>query len=387
MKLNTKSLDKDILAPVFKAFDLAGFQLFYVGGCVRNAILNCGLTDIDLATDATPSQMRKLAGAIHVRVIPTGEDYGTLTFQLSHRNYEITTFRKDIKTEGRRALVEFGTSLEEDALRRDFTMNALYLSSEGTLIDPLGGIEDLNMRCVRFVGKASGRIKEDFLRILRFFRFYAWYGDPKKGIDSEGFAACKKLQSGLLHISKERIGSEIFKLLLAASPTSAMMSMESAGVLRSVLSGANASALPFLESLEGDLKPNAVRRLALIGGTELQEQLRLSNSVARQLKKIRGLAQNSELPQEHGFLLGEEGGWDSWLVRCALLGATPSEEDRKTVTDSSSQIMPVKSADLVDWFEGQELGVALRKAQDFWVSSNMKLTKAALIAHLLKEKQ
>jgi poly(A) polymerase len=166
-----------------------------------------------------------------------------------------------------------------------------------------------------------------------------------------------------------------------------MMSMESAGVLRSVLSGANASALPFLESLEGDLKPNAVRRLALIGGTELQEQLRLSNSVARQLKKIRGLAQNSELPQEHGFLLGEEGGWDSWLVRCALLGATPSEEDRKTVTDSSSQIMPVKSADLVDWFEGQELGVALRKAQDFWVSSNMKLTKAALIAHLLKEKQ
>ena len=386
MKLDTKSLDKDILAPVFEAFDLAGYQLLYVGGCVRNAILKCGSTDIDLATDATPPQMRKVADAMHVRVIPTGEDYGTLTFQLNHRNYEITTFRKDIKTYGRRALVKFGTTLEEDALRRDFTMNSLYLSFGGILIDPLGGIEDLNMRCVRFVGKASGRIKEDFLRILRFFRFYAWYGDPKKGIDSEGFAACKKLQSGLLHISKERIGSEIFKLLLAASPTSAIMSMESAGVLRSVLSGANASALPFLESLEGELKPNAVRRLALIGGPELQEQLRLSNSTARQLKKIRRLSQNSELPQEHGLLLGEEGGWDSWLVRCALLGVTPSDHDRKTVTDSSSQRMPVKSADLVDLFEGQELGAALRKAQDFWVSSNMKLKKSDLIAHLLKEK-
>lgn len=386
MKLDTKSLDKDILAPVFKAFNLAGFQLFYVGGCVRNVILKCGPTDIDLATDATPSQMRKVAEAMHVRVIPTGEDYGTLTFRLNRRNYEITTFRKDLKTDGRRALVEFGTSLEEDALRRDFTMNALYLGSEGTLIDPLSGIEDLNMRRVRFVGNASGRIKEDFLRILRFFRFYAWYGDPIKGIDSEGFAACKKLQSGLLHISKERIGSEIFKLLLAASPTSAIMSMESAGVLKSVLSGANASALPFLESLEGELKPNAIRRLALIGGPELQEQLRLSNSTARQLKQIRGISQNSELPQEHGFLLGEEGGWDSWLVRCALLGVIPSDEDRKTVTDSSTQIMPVKSADLVDWFEGQELGVALRKVQGFWVSSNMTLKKSDLIAHLLKEK-
>ena len=143
MKLDTKSLDKDILAPVFEAFDLAGYQRLYVGGCVRNAILKCGSTDIDLATDATPSQMRKVADAMHVRVIPTGEDYGTLTFQLNHRNYEITTFRKDIKTYGRRALVKFGTTLEEDALRRDFTMNSLYLSFGGILIDPLGGIEDL----------------------------------------------------------------------------------------------------------------------------------------------------------------------------------------------------------------------------------------------------
>jgi poly(A) polymerase len=162
--------------------------------------------------------------------------------------------------------------------------------------------------------------------------------------------------------------------------------MESAGVLKSVLPGANVRALSFLESLEGELKPNAVRRLALIGGPELQEQLRLSNSTARQLKKMRRLSQNSELPQEHGLLLGEEGGWDSWLVRCALLGVTPSDHDRKTVTDSSSQRMPVKSADLVDLFKGQELGAALRKAQDFWVSSNMKLKKSDLIAHLLKEK-
>ena len=387
MKIETETLDKETLAPIFKAFNLAGFRLFYVGGCVRNAILNCGPTDVDLATDATPSQMRKVAEAMRVRVIPTGEAYGTLTFQLNHRNYEITTFRKDIKTDGRRALVEFGTTLEEDAVRRDFTVNALYLDSEGVLIDPLGGIEDVKARRVRFVGDANGRIREDYLRILRFFRFYAWYGNPKKGIDLEGLASCTDLQSGLSNISKERIGLEIFKLLFAPSPASALLLMESAGILTRVLPGANASALAFLEKLERGLTPNVLRRLALIGGDRPQENLRLSNATAKQLQKLRNLSQDSKLPQEHGFVLGADSGRDSWLVRCALLGVTPTDHEQKAIINSASEIMPVKAADLVDWFEGQELGFALRKVQGIWISSNMRLKKPELIAQILKEKK
>ena len=380
MRINTGTLDQTILAPIFIGFANAGFKLLYVGGCVRNAVMVADATDIDLATDATPLQMRKIAEALGIRVVPTGEEHGTLTFQLGKKGYEITTFRQDVGTDGRHATVLFGTSVEVDAARRDFTMNALYADAIGNLIDPLGGLEDAKGQKLKFIGVASSRIAEDYLRILRFFRLWAWYGDPKMGIDPNDLAACAELQPGLDGISKERIGAELLKLLAAVHPAPALAAMEATGILMRIMPGATARGMAFLGELEHDATPDALRRLALLGGENLQPQLRLSNAVAKHVQQLRYHGQNTDLALGHGFALGVDHGWSSWLLRCVWLEKTPTPEDRHAVTAGAQAKFPVRAEDLKDLFEGPALGAALKQAQAAWVNSHMQLERAELIA-------
>jgi poly(A) polymerase len=165
----------------------AGHAALFVGGCVRNALLGQGVTDIDIATDATPEEVLALAAGAGLKAVPTGAEHGTVTVVSGHFPYEVTTFRRDVETDGRRAVVAFSRDIAEDAARRDLTINALYARSDGLVLDPGGhGLADLAARRVRFVGDPAVRIAEDFLRILRFFRFHAWYGDPARGLDSGG---------------------------------------------------------------------------------------------------------------------------------------------------------------------------------------------------------
>ena len=168
----------------------AGHAAYLVGGCVRNALLGAPVADIDLATDALPQAVLALAEAAGVKAVPTGIEHGTVTLVLEGQPFEVTTFRRDVETFGRHAVVAFSRDIAEDAARRDFTMNALYAKPDGALVDPLGGLPDLRAGRVRFVGAAEARIAEDYLRILRFFRFHAWYGHPEDGLDPEGLAAC-----------------------------------------------------------------------------------------------------------------------------------------------------------------------------------------------------
>ena len=371
MKIATEELDRAILAPIFTEFFRAGFKLLYVGGCVRNAVMAVDATDIDLATDATPPQMREIAEVLGLRVIPTGEAHGTLTFQLGKQKYEITTFR---------------TSLERDAARRDFTMNALYADATGNLIDPLGGLEDAKSHKLRFIGDADGRIAEDYLRILRFFRFWAWYGDPDQGIDADGLAACAQLQSGLDVISKERIGSELLKLLAAPNPAPALAAMETTGILAHILPGASVRGMALLVEAEKGLEPNVLRRLAMLGGDALQVNLRLGNAAARQVGQMRHHGQNSDMALAHGFALGAEHGWSSWLLRSIWLEQMPTVEDRLAVSAGAIAICPVKAVDLKGLFEGPALGAALRQAQAAWMASHMQLEKPELIMQLRAER-
>ena len=387
MRINTATLDKTALAPIFMGFANAGFKLLYVGGCVRNAVMVADATDIDLATDATPLQMRKIAEALGVRVVPTGEEHGTLTFQLGKTGYEITTFRQDVGTDGRHATVSFGTSVEVDAARRDFTMNALYADAMGNLIDPLGGLEDAKSQRLKFIGIASGRIEEDYLRILRFFRFWAWYGDPNLGIDPDGLAACAGLQPGLDGVSKERIGAELLKLLAAPHPAPALAAMEATGILMRIIPGATARGVALLVELENDAKPDALRRLALLGGENLQPQLRLSNAVAKHVQQLRYHGQNTDLALGHGFALGVDRGWSSWLLRCVWLEKTPTPEDWHAVTAGAQAKFPVSAEDLKDLFEGPALGGALKQAQAAWINSHMQLERAELIAQMRLEQE
>ena len=184
----------------------AGHQAYAVGGCTRNALLGVPVADVDIATSATPEEVVQLAGAAGLKPIPTGLEHGTITVVSNGEPHEVTTFRNDVDTDGRRATVAFSDNISDDAVRRDFTVNALYVEADGTLHDPLGGLPDIKARRFRFIEAAAQRIEEDYLRILRFFRFTAWYGDPSAGLDVEGLAACATHVDGISKLSKERLG-------------------------------------------------------------------------------------------------------------------------------------------------------------------------------------
>ena len=185
-----------------------GHGAWFVGGCVRNGLIGAPVEDIDITTDAHPDRVMALAKAAGINAVPTGIAHGTVTLIADHRPFEITTLRRDIATDGRRATVAFTDRLDQDAARRDFTMNALYATADGAVIDPTGqGLADLAARRLRFIGAPADRITEDYLRILRFFRFHAWYADPAGGIDPDGMAACAALAEGIAGLSRERIGA------------------------------------------------------------------------------------------------------------------------------------------------------------------------------------
>ena len=205
---NSKPLRK-----VFAAFAAANVEARVVGGAVRNALIDRPVSDVDIATTAEPEDVIRLARKAGLGAYPTGIDHGTITVVADGVSFEVTTLRRDVETDGRHAVVAFTTSWEEDAKRRDFTINALYCGEDGTIYDPIGGLDDLRKRRVRFIGDAEARIREDYLRILRFFRFSADYGNGQ--LDPAGLAAVTALKDGLSRLAAERIRSEILKLLAA----------------------------------------------------------------------------------------------------------------------------------------------------------------------------
>ncbi len=210
-----------------------GEEARIVGGAIRNTLLGQPVTDIDIATTSEPGETVRRLQAAGVKAVDTGMEHGTVTAVIDGHGYEITTLREDTETDGRRAVVRFGRSWQHDAERRDFTINALYADADGTLRDPVGGRADIEGRLVRFIGDPEQRIREDYLRILRFFRFFAWYGHGRP--DADGLKACARLKEGLAGLSAERIWTEMRKLLAAPDPSRALLWMRQAGVLSLVL--------------------------------------------------------------------------------------------------------------------------------------------------------
>lgn len=357
-----------------------GHLAFLVGGCVRNAALGTAVSDIDIATDARPEQVVALAEAAGLRAVPTGIEHGTVTVIADHEPHEITTFRRDIETFGRHATVAFSTRIEEDAARRDFTMNALYARADGTVLDPLGeGLADLAARRLRFVGDPGQRIREDYLRILRFFRFTAWYGAPEEGFDAEGLAACAMLAEGIERLSRERVGHEMRKLLGAPDPAPAVAAMATTGILPHVLPGADPAALAPLVHLEAGLPADPIRRLAVLGGTDPAERLRLSKPEARRLERLREGALSGAGPAVLGYRLGARDGLDAVLLQAALTGMPPAETSRNRVEFGAAQRFPVQAADLMPALQGAALGARLKELETRWIASGFALDRAALL--------
>ncbi len=275
---------------VMKALEGAGGPgcARFVGGCVRNSLMGQGVDDIDIATRLRPEQTIAALKAAGLKAVPTGVEHGTVTGVSERQPYEITTLRRDVETDGRRAVVAFTEDWAEDAARRDFRLNALYADADGTVFDPTGGgLEDAAAGRIVFVGEAETRIREDYLRILRFFRFYAWYG--RGAPDAVGLAACGALKDGMGQLSAERVSKELLKLLAAPDPRPSVQAMQDSGVLAQVLP--DVQPLAVFEALCG-LSDDPVLRLSALLPTDeaavvrIAGALRLSNAVRDRLAAI-----------------------------------------------------------------------------------------------------
>jgi poly(A) polymerase len=271
-----------------------GGEARFVGGVVRNALLRQPVSDIDIATPLTPDEVTKRLQAAKLNAVPTGIEHGTVTAITNGKHFEVTTLRRDVATDGRRAVVAFTADWKEDAARRDFTMNALYAAADGEIFDYFAGLADLEAGRVRFVGDATIRIREDYLRILRLFRFHAWYGRGE--IDKDALHAAAAEKAGIGQLSGERISKEMLRLLEAENPVPVLRLMASSGILGEILPGN--LLIPRLERLaqidaNNFFTPDPILRLASLlpdatSANAVADRFKLSNADRTRLEDVLG---------------------------------------------------------------------------------------------------
>lgn len=376
MRVDAPFLSDPALIAVLDALESGGFHALPVGGCLRNTLLGHPVADVDIATDARPERVMELARDAGLKTVPTGIDHGTITVISAGRPFEVTTFRRDVETDGRHAVVAFSERIEDDAARRDFTMNALYCTRDGDLIDPIGGLPDVLARHLRFVGRAEDRITEDYLRILRFSRFLAWYG---RDADADAVSACAALATGLKNISKERIGAEMRKLLAAENPAPAIALMAATGVLAHVLPGADPAAFSRLIALEDDMPPSWPRRLAALAAPATTLALRLSRDETRIQDLLSDALAADWSLNEAGFRLGAETAQDYALIRAARDMDDLPEDWRARIERAAAAALPIAAADLMPQLSGPALGRGLKAAEAAWIASDFAAPDPVLI--------
>lgn len=375
--------DPDVQA-VCDAIRAKGAAIYFVGGCVRDALLHVQGSDVDLATDALPQQVITLAQDAGLRAVPTGIDHGTITVVSGGKGYEVTTFRADVETDGRHATVRFSGDIAEDARRRDFTMNALYALPDGAIVDPLGGVADCLARHVRFIENAHQRIAEDYLRILRYFRFHAWYAPEGAGFDPDALDAIASNSSGLETLSAERVGSEMRKLLAAPDPAAAIAAMRQTGCLALVLPGADDRFLGPVVHLEQHVssQPDAILRLTALGGADPVSRLRLSRADAKLLEAMVTHGFGATPLREVAYRQGVRIARGAAVLRAAMAEQPISEQEIATIMKASKMRFPVAASDLMPQLKGKELGDALRVLEARWIASDFTLSRDDLLKNI-----
>jgi poly(A) polymerase len=371
----------------------------FVGGCVRNVLVGRAIDDIDIATILTPEEVMAALTDAGVRYVPTGVEHGTVTAVAGGRPYEVTTLRRDVETDGRRAVVAYTTDWNEDAERRDFRLNALYMDAEGLIYDLTGaGVEDALAGRIIFVGDPETRIREDYLRILRFFRFRAWFGRGEP--DAAGLEACAALKAGLERLSAERVSKELLKLLAAEDPRQAMGEMAGAGALAVILPEARPLARldALVEIGRGLGEADAELRLAALlpGDPEAAgaaaQRLRLSNAQRERLEAAVppdadiGVSMSDAKARRRLYVLGtrafedrlllawaERGGeGDAW--RGLLQLARTWERPKFPLTGHDAAAAGLKP--------GPEVGQALRRVESYWIDHDFQPSREALLEQL-----
>jgi poly(A) polymerase len=380
------------LREVMAALTAAGGEVRVAGGAVRNALLGVPVADVDLATTLLPEEVMRVCKAAGLGVHPTGLAHGTITIVNHGVPFEVTTLRRDVATDGRRAVVSFTKDWTEDAERRDFTFNAMYCDGNGKIYDFTNGYEDILKRRVRFVGKASQRIKEDYLRILRFFRFHANYGSQQ--MDEQALAACARARAGIRKLSPERVRQELLKILEAPQAVKALQVMAEHHILRNIL--------PYTDEWRvlSRLPADGILRLFVLAEwpATLQEALHLSNADAARLKRLADAPEVSPrlLPKEqHRILyqLGTSAFRDavqlSWARSRAKLDDAAwvgllSLPERWAIPK-----FPVTGADLksIGVAAGPAMGRMLIDLEDWWLASDFKPDKDQLLEHARQMEQ
>ena len=367
----------------------------FVGGCVRNTLMSRPVDDIDIATQLKPEETLAALEAANIKAIPTGIEHGTVTAVMDGEPFEIPSLRRDVETDGRRAVVAFTEDWAEDAQRRDFRMNALYAAPKGEVFDPVGGgYDDALAGRVIFIGDADARLREDYLRILRFFRFNAWYGAE---IDVDGLAACARQKQGLEKIARERIWKELKKLLAAPTPRRAVQAMDEAGVLDEILPEHHGldvlHDLELTEQLTG-VQPDSMLRLqALLPRSapavqQTQAALRLSNEEASRLTTWAA----DNLPEPVGMNGRELRATLYWhgkqaVVDRAMLAGADIRDLLAAVRAWNPPDFPIGGEDaLAIGLKGKAIGAALSRVARIWVDSDFDLDREALLELLEQER-
>jgi poly(A) polymerase len=380
---------------VMRALKEAGGQARFVGGAVRNALLGEPVMDIDIATPLVPQEVTRRLQAAGLGAVPTGIEHGTVTAVAGGKPFEVTTLRRDVETDGRRAVVAFTTDWKEDASRRDFTMNALYADEEGTVFDYFGGIEDLRSRRVRFVGEPELRIREDYLRILRLFRFHAWYG--KGEIDADALAAAKAQKAGLRTLSGERVQKELLRLLQASNPLPAIEAMIREDIMMEILSHTTIRVLENLVAIQRENKfpPEPLLRLAAClpdytAAIETARKLRLSNADRDRLiaalgrRDLLGLGETSA--RVDCYNMGASSYRDAVILRWARNGLDAAKwKDLEAFARAwTVPQFPLNGGDVkaLNIAEGPEVGALLDEMEKSWIESDFKDSREVLLARL-----
>jgi poly(A) polymerase len=394
------------LARALEALNGAGEETRLVGGAVRDLALGQPVLDLDLATTAATDEVIRRAEAAGFKVAPTGVPHGTVTLVVDGRPIETTTLREDVETDGRRAKVAFGRDFLADARRRDFTINALSLGADGSVHDYVGGLEDLAQGRVRFIGDAGQRIREDYLRILRFFRLSARYA--RGALDADGLSAAIRARDSLARLSRERVRAELMKLLVAPRASNVVQTMGECGFLEPILGGlAYPRRLSRLIAIEAERRrgPDALLRLAALGAAipedaeRLRDRLRLANAEYERIRAaaaaLIGLHGISAPPSANGLralLLnaGREAARDALALAEAESGLSPADAafaaaDR-FLADAPEPKLPFSGADLIarGVARGRPVGQALRAFQALWIRAGFPKEPETL-ARLIEE--
>jgi poly(A) polymerase len=378
---------------VLRALEAGGKPARFVGGCVRDALLGRAIGDIDIATPETPERVIELLRKHRIKVVPTGIAHGTVTAVARTHSFEITTLRRDVETFGRHARVEFDADWAEDARRRDFTMNALFLDAAGNVFDCVGGLADLRAGHVRFVGDPEKRIREDVLRLLRFYRFHAHYG--RTAPDADARAACRKLAPLMPTLSAERVAVELLKLLAAPDPIPTLRLMAEDGVLSAGLP--ELSRLDLLARLVSiEERPDPVRRLAALlppnalAAEDFAARLKLSNKIRDRLVALAApphavdLAADMRARRRALYHLGAELYRDVALLAAAEKGQAQPEDLLRDAEAWQPPVFPLRGQDLVAAGipPGKDVGRLLEAVRTWWEAEDFQPDRDACLARL-----